>query len=59
MEIVDADVTGSINIETTGCGIGTISKIYPETIILRTKKPYALNPSNLECVVGEWNKDKG
>lgn len=34
-------------------------KCRPETILLRTKKPYLINPSNIECIVGEWNKDKG
>ena len=28
-------------------------------ILLDTKKPYVLVTSNIECVIGEWNKDKG
>ena len=25
---------------------------------LRVKKPYAINLNKVECIVGEWNKDK-
>lgn len=27
-------------------------------LLMDLKKPYLINPSNVECVVGEWNKDK-
>ena len=28
-------------------------------IVLKTKRPYVLNREHIECIVGEWNKDKG
>lgn len=27
--------------------------------MLNTKKPYVVNLSHVECIIGEWNKDKG
>ncbi len=58
----DVNVSGSIDI------LGTVDtctridhpiEICVPTILLNTKKPYVLYESNIECVVGEWNKDKG
>lgn len=42
---VESEVKGNIEIE-------------PSFYLLEVDKPYLINTSQIECVVGEWNKDK-
>ena len=39
--------------------VGGYVRVNQRTIVLDTKKQYVLVESNIECVIGEWNKDKG
>ena len=32
--------------------------VEPIFCLVDLKKPYLINPNHIECVVGEWNKDK-
>ncbi len=53
-------VDGSLEINNLGDSLfDSFCVLQPKMVELKTKRPYILNPSNIECVVGEWNKDKG
>lgn len=56
---IDATVEGNVKVEgsvkTEVAGVVTTD---PRFLLLPIDKPYLINVNQIECVVGEWNKDK-
>ena len=50
------DIDNIVKVEAKAIGACTVS---PRMLLLETKKPYIINPAHIECITGEWNKDKG
>lgn len=44
--------TGNLDVDIGRADVG------PRQIVLKTKKPYIINSFQIECVTGEWNKEK-
>ena len=44
-----------VNVSQSGYGAWDVKPVY---VSLPGKKPYLINMSRVECIVGEWNKDK-
>ncbi len=58
---VDASVSGSLKVDGGELTIkpeGGSLTTEPRFFLLPIKKPYLINKNHVECVVGEWNKDK-
>ena len=58
---VSASVDGSLKIDGGELTIkpkGGCLTTEPCFLLLPIKKPYLINKDHIECVVGEWNKDK-
>lgn len=49
----DTDITGSVDASVDGSLITE-----PRFYLVDIKKPYLINKNQVECVVGEWDKDK-
>ena len=50
-----------VAIEDGYCNVGIVGSCHVDITVqrvLKTKKPYVVNLSNVECLIGEWNKDK-
>ena len=52
---VNSSVSGSVDVDAS---VGGCLTTEPRFYLLDTKKPYLINTSQVECVVGEWDKDK-
>ena len=54
----DVSIDGSVTVDSMPV-LDCSCTVHPKIIVLNTKRPYVLNSSNIECIIGEWNKDKG
>ena len=52
---VNSSVSGSVDVDAS---VGGCLTTEPRFYLLDIKKPYLINASQVECVVGEWDKDK-
>lgn len=50
---VNSDITGSVDASVDG-----LLTTEPCFYLVDIKKPYLINENQVECVVGEWDKDK-
>lgn len=50
---VNSDITGSVD-----ASVGGLLTTEPRFYLVDIKKPYLINMNQVECVVGEWDKDK-
>ena len=58
VEITDIRGYGSLDVELINSSIDTSVTIDPSFYLVDIKKPYLINKNQVECVVGEWDKDK-
>lgn len=57
---VNSDITGSVYItgSSVDASVDGLLTTEPSFYLVDIKKPYLINKNQVECVVGEWDKDK-